>query len=65
MLKNNLRKIRLEMDVTQEEMAELFGIKQQQYNRYETQKAQPSSENMLRIAKKLKMPVEKVFHLKD
>jgi putative transcriptional regulator len=64
-VKNRLRKIRLEMDITQEEIADLLGITQQQYNKYERQKNQPAAENMLRIAKKLKIPVEEIFYIVD
>ncbi|WP_374214200.1 helix-turn-helix transcriptional regulator [Candidatus Desulfosporosinus nitrosoreducens] len=47
----------------QTEMADLLGITQQQYNRYEKQQTQPSLEVSLKIADKLKRPVETIFYI--
>ncbi|UWG96763.1 helix-turn-helix domain-containing protein [Dehalobacter sp. DCM] len=62
-VKNRLRKIRLTMDITQTEMAQLLEVTQQQYNRYERQKTQPSLEIALRIEKKLNQ--RDIFYLAD
>ncbi len=65
-VRNRLKKIRHELEIdTQEEMAALLGIGRQQYNRFEQQRAQPSLETVLRIAKKLNKPVEEIVALED
>ena len=64
--KNRLREIRHEMMIDkQNEMADLLGIQQQQYNRYEKQNVQPSLEVALRMAKKIKKSVEDIFYLEE
>ncbi len=64
--KNRLRKIRHEMMIDkQNEMADLLGIQQQQYNRYEKQSVQPSLEVALRMAKKPKRSVDDIFYLEE
>jgi putative transcriptional regulator len=63
-VKNNLRKIRHELEInTQQEMATLLGIKQQQYSRYENNLIQPSLSVALEIAQKLNRSVESIFRL--
>lgn len=64
--KNRLREIRHELMIDkQNEMADLLGIQQQQYNRYEKQNVQPSLEVALRMAKKIKKSVEDIFYLEE
>lgn len=63
-VKNCLRKIRHELEIdTQQEMADLLGVKQQQYSRYENNVVQPSLIVALEIAKKLNRPVESIFRI--
>lgn len=47
------------------EMAELLGLKQQQYNRYENETVQPTLDIGLRIAKKLNMHVDEIFYIEE
>jgi len=64
--KNRLREIRHEMMIDkQNEMADLLGIQQQQYNRYEKQNVQPSLEVALRMAKRLNRSVDDIFYLEE
>lgn len=66
MVKNRLRDIRHELKIDKQiDMARLLGLRQEQYNIYELQRAQPSLEIALRIAKKLNRPVEEIFWLED
>jgi DNA-binding XRE family transcriptional regulator len=63
-VKNSLRKIRHELEIdTQQEMANLLGIKQEQYSRYENNVNQPSLAVALEIAKKLNRLVESIFSI--
>lgn len=63
-VKNKLREIRHELMIDkQTEMAELLGIQQQQYNRYERQQIQPTLEIALKIAAKLNRSVESIFYI--
>lgn len=63
-VKNRLREIRHEMMLDKQiEMAELLGIQQQQYNRYERQQIQPTLEIALKIALKLNRSVESIFYI--
>jgi putative transcriptional regulator len=64
MVKNRLKEIRHNLYIdTQIEMAKLLGITQAMYNRYECQAVQPNLETALRMAKLLKIPVEKIFYI--
>jgi putative transcriptional regulator len=66
MAKNRLRQIRHELMIDkQNEMADLLGINQSQYNRYERHKAEPTLDAALRIAKKLGKNVEDIFYIDD
>lgn len=63
-VKNRLKEIRHKMYIdTQVEMADLLGITQAMYNRYECQAVQPNLETALRIAQILKVPIEKIFYI--
>ena len=63
-IRNRLKTIRHELQINyQADMARMLGISQYQYNRYERQRAQPTLEVALRIARKLNLPVEYIFYL--
>jgi len=63
MVKNRLNEIRHELKLnTQKQMAELLGIRPEQYNRYERQITQPTLEVALQIAHNLNRPVESIFY---
>lgn len=66
MAKNRLREIRHELMLDeQKQMAELLGINQAQYHRYERHKTEPTLDIALRIAKKLSRKVDDIFYLDD
>ncbi|WP_309225229.1 helix-turn-helix domain-containing protein [Paenibacillus sp. JMULE4] len=62
-MKNNLKDIRFEHRMNQIEFAEFLGLPQQQYNRYENQRTQPSLELALKISGKVNRPVNDLFYL--
>ena len=49
---NQMRKVRKELDKTQEQMAKIMKIKTIQYNRYETGKSSPTYVGMKTFASK-------------
>lgn len=53
--KFNLRKIRKEQGLTQQDLAKLAGITQQMVSRYETGVVEPSVSTMKKIKKALKI----------
>jgi putative transcriptional regulator len=61
-IKNRLKSIRHQHEMNQKEFAEYLGILYTQYNRYETQKSQPTLEIALGISEKLKIPVNDIFY---
>lgn len=62
MIKNRLKEIRLTMLIEhQTQMAELLGLRQEHYNRYESNRQQPTLEMALKIAAILNIPVEEIF----
>ena len=64
MIKNRLKQIRHEMYIdTQQEMANLLGIRFEQYNRYENNKRQPSLDIALLIASRLNKHVDEIFYI--
>ena len=66
MVRNRLREIKHELLIDkQNEMADLLGISQSQYNKYERHKAQPTLDVALKIAKKLNKKVEDIFYLEE
>lgn len=46
----NLLKLRKENKKTQQDMANLLGIKQNSYSKYELEETQPSIENLIKLA---------------
>lgn len=61
---NKLKKIRLELDVTQASLAEATGVSRQTIHSIEVMKYVPSVELALKIAKFFKFKVEDIFQLK-
>lgn len=49
-LGENLKKIRQEHKLTQVELANMLGISQKSYSHWETQKTEPSYENLVKLA---------------
>jgi putative transcriptional regulator len=63
MIKNRLLDIRLSLHFKkQKEFADFLELSQNQYNRYENNVMQPSSEVLYRIAKKLNIPMENIIY---
>lgn len=60
---NRIRKIRRDMEMTQDELAEKVGISQQYLSKLERNLIpNPAGEIMLRIAEEFNMPVESIFY---
>ena len=49
-LGENLKKIRQEHKLTQVELANMLGISQKSYSHWETQKTEPTLENVVKLA---------------
>lgn len=63
MIKNRLLDIRLKAGYKkQKDFAEFLGIAQNQYNRYENNVMQPSSEVLYKISKKLNISMDDIIH---
>lgn len=63
MIKNNLKDIRLKHELSQEELAESVGVSRQTIISIEKSVYQPSVSLALKLAKKLNVTVETLFHL--
>ena len=63
-LKSNLKEIRLANSLSQEELAESVLVSRQTIISIEKEVYQPSVSLALKLAKKLKVKVEDLFHLK-
>ncbi|HJE96065.1 MAG TPA: helix-turn-helix transcriptional regulator [Ligilactobacillus acidipiscis] len=61
MIKNKLKVLRAERNLTQEEFAELFNVSRQTIVSIEKYKYNPSLELALKIARYFNMPLEKIF----
>lgn len=62
---NNLRDIRFEMKLDQNDFALKLGVNPATYNRWEKNRQQPSLEWVMRIAKVTGKPVESFIMLDD
>lgn len=60
-MKNNVKILRKEMNITQEELAIKMGVTRQTINAIENNKYSPTLELALNIANYLEKPVEKIF----
>lgn len=60
-MKNNVKILRKEMKITQEELAIKVGVTRQTINAIENNKYSPTLELALNIANFLKKPVEQIF----
>ncbi|MBS3977758.1 MAG: helix-turn-helix domain-containing protein [Syntrophomonadaceae bacterium] len=64
-VRNRLKYWRHRHQMNQTEFAQLLGLQQQQYNRYERQTIQPTLVTALIIAAKIKQPVEEIFYIEE
>ncbi len=62
-MRNDIKKIRKEMGIRQEDLAKLTGSTRQTIIAVENNKYNPSLELALRLAQVLKTPVERLFFL--
>ena len=60
-MNKNLKNARLNMKLTQREVAAKIGITERNYQRYETGTSFPGVKTALKIAELLKTPVENLF----
>ncbi len=60
-MKNNVKILRKEMNITQEELALKMGVTRQTINAIENNKYSPTLELALNISNYLEKPVEKIF----
>ena len=62
-MRNSLRLERAKLKITQQELADRLHVSRQTINSIETNRYVPSTLLALKIAKELKMSVEKLFEL--
>ncbi len=64
-MKNNIRQLRKDMGLRQEDMAIQLGVTRQTINAIENEKYNPTLELAMKVAKLLKKSVEEIFVLGD
>ena len=62
-MKNRIKELRKHMGLRQEDIAEQTGVTHQTINAIENNKYNPTLELAMKLAKRLKTPVEEVFFL--
>ncbi|MCK9578956.1 MAG: helix-turn-helix transcriptional regulator [Methanoregula sp.] len=62
-MKNEIKKFRTKLGITQEELAEKAGVRRETIVFLEQGKYNPSLKLALNIAKELKTPIDKLFSL--
>lgn len=61
----NVKKIRKDAHLTQEELAKCVGVRRETISQLESGKGNPSLLTVLKVAKVLKVPVDDLFKLAD
>lgn len=64
-MKNNIKYLRKQMDLRQEDVANKVGVTRQTINAIENDKYNPTLELAMKLAKLFNTPVEKIFQLDD
>ena len=64
-MKNNLKELRKDRRLTQDELAKALGVSRQTINAIENDKYNPTLELALKLARFIDIPVEKLFILED
>lgn len=64
-LRNRLREIRAERDLTQAALAEMVGVSRKTINTVENGVFIPSTVLALKLARALRRPIEEIFSLSD
>ncbi len=60
-MKNRIRELRTEKNMTQEELAEIIGVSRQTINAIEKEKFDPSLPTAFKMAQLFGLPIEKIF----
>ena len=60
-MKNNLKKLRQQRNLTQEELADALAVSRQTISSLESGRYDPSIQLAFRIAKLFEMPIEEIF----
>ncbi len=60
-MKNRLKVLRAEKNLTQEELASIIGVSRQTINAIEKEKFDPSLPTTFLISQLFKLPIEKIF----
>ncbi len=63
-MKNRLKVLRAEKNLTQEELASIIGVSRQTINAIEKEKFDPSLPTTFLISQLFKLPIEKIFLFK-
>lgn len=64
-MKNNIKHLRKQMGLRQEDVAESLGVTRQTVNAIENNKYNPTLELAMKLAKFFNTPVEKIFQMDD
>lgn len=64
-MKNNIKELRKQIGLRQEDIAKELGVTRQTINAIENDKYNPTLELAMKLAKLLKTPVEEIFQLND
>lgn len=64
-MENQIRVLRKEKGISQEDLARRCGVSRQTINAIENNKYDPTLGLAMRLARLLKTPVEDIFHLPD
>ncbi|AMQ56212.1 helix-turn-helix transcriptional regulator [Algoriphagus sanaruensis] len=60
-MKNRIRELRVNKNITQEELAEIIGVSRQTINAIEKEKFDPSLPTAFKMAKLFEKPIEEIF----
>lgn len=64
-MKNRIKVLRAEKNLTQEELSVIIGVSRQTINAIEKEKFDPSLPTAFRISKLFKLPIEEIFKYEE
>jgi putative transcriptional regulator len=64
-MKNRLKVLRAERNLTQEDLADIIGVSRQTINAIEKEKFDPSLPTAFRMAKLFHLPIEEIFTFEE
>ncbi len=64
-MKNRLKVLRAEKNLTQEELADIIGVSRQTINAIEKEKFDPSLPTAFRISKLFNLKIEEIFNFEN